>query len=116
MLTAIIVVFLAHFLADYPLQGDFLATWKSKSYYILFVHSFIWASLVSLALISFGLYAPWKFLVLLIPHAIIDGWKCRTFKSPEDRQKTLGITMNGMQAFFIDQALHALQLAVVLIT
>jgi hypothetical protein len=114
-LEAIIAVFLAHFLADYPLQGDFLATWKSKSVYILMVHSFIWAGLVSMALVVFGLFAPWQFVFLFAGHYLIDGWKCITFKSPEDKQKTFGITMTGMQAFFIDQTLHAIQLLVVLI-
>jgi hypothetical protein len=114
MLTASIMVFLAHFLGDYPLQGEFLAQWKSKSRYILFVHSFIWAGLVYLALAAFGLDTYWKFLFLLFGHMVIDEWKCRTFSSPEDIQKTFGITINGMQAFFIDQSLHALQLLAVL--
>lgn len=115
MLTAIIVVFLAHFIADYPLQGFFLAEWKSKSWYILFVHSFIWAGLVSCGLAAFGLYAAWKFFFLLIGHFVIDGWKCRTFETPEHRVKTLGVVITGLQAFFIDQTLHVLQLLVVLI-
>lgn len=110
-----ILAFLAHFLGDYPLQGDFLANWKSKSFYILFVHCFIWTGLVSLALIPFELYALWKFLFLLTCHFIIDAWKCRTFSSPEEIKSFLRIEMSGMEAFFLDQFLHAFQIAVVIL-
>ena len=115
MLTIIIAVVLAHLLGDYPLQGTFLATMKSKSRYILFVHCFIWSGLVFLTLSFFGLDAPWKFFFLLIVHYLVDYWKCHTFATPEERKKTFGITMTGMQAFFIDQSIHVVQLGVVIL-
>lgn len=117
MLEAIMVVFLAHFLADYPLQGFFLAEWKSKSWYILFIHCFIWSGLVAVGLMVCGVYAPWKFVFLLVGHFGIDAWKCRTWKTPEEKQPVLikwGPKITGMQAFMADQTLHAIQLFVVL--
>ena len=116
MFLSTLIVFLAHFLGDYPLQNDFLAKGKSKSRYLLFVHCFIWASLVYVALSAFGLASPWKFFFLISIHGIVDEWKCRTFVGPRELKKTLGITMTGLQAFFVDQTAHALQLIVVLIS
>lgn len=110
-----ILAFLAHFLGDYPLQGDFLATWKSKSNYILFVHSFIWSALVSLALVPFGAYAIWKFAFLLIGHFFVDLWKCRSFSSPEERKKIWRSEISGMHAFFLDQFFHACQIVLIVL-
>lgn len=83
MLTTFIVLFgillFFHFLADYPLQGDFLAKAKNHSdpiphvpwRHALFAHSFIHAGFVYLAtgqiLFFFG---------ELISHAYIDYKKC----------------------------------------
>lgn len=42
MFTFIILYFL-NLVLDYPLQGTFLAEYKCKNNYILFVHCAIWA-------------------------------------------------------------------------
>jgi hypothetical protein len=33
----------AHYIGDFPLQGNFLAKRKGKSDYFLFIHALIWA-------------------------------------------------------------------------
>ena len=74
------VLFFFHFLADYPLQGDFLSRAKNRNDPIphvpwqqaLFAHSFIHAGFVFLATGSVI-----AFVGELIVHAITDDLKCR---------------------------------------
>lgn len=69
----------AHYLADYPLQGDFLAKAKNRAnpipgvpfYQALIAHAFIHGGFV--ALIT-GVW--WLGLLETICHAIIDDSKC----------------------------------------
>ncbi len=42
MITNWLWILFAHYIGDYPLQGDFLATTKGKYIYSLFAHSFIY--------------------------------------------------------------------------
>ncbi|MFH0902324.1 MAG: DUF3307 domain-containing protein [Pseudomonadota bacterium] len=74
-ITTLIVLLGAHFLADFPLQGSFLAAMKGRRLYILFAHAFIYAAVLGLALFVLGCYADWKVGVLLLSHMLIDGWK-----------------------------------------
>lgn len=87
---------LAHYLGDYPLQGDFLATTKGKFFYSLFVHSFIYSATV-MAFFAFGAsFEMWKFFVLLFSHMVIDNIKANS----EDKSKAL------TSYLYIDQSLH----------
>lgn len=68
----------AHFLADYPLQGDFLATNKARSgpnyvpwWQALIAHSFIHGGFVA---IITGIW--WLGLAEIVIHAITDHLKC----------------------------------------
>lgn len=84
----------AHFLADYPLQGDFLARGKNRTapiegvpfYHPLAAHSGIHGLFVGLITGSFVLA-----IAETIIHAAIDDAKCR-----------------GVFGYDMDQALHAL--------
>jgi hypothetical protein len=49
----------AHFLADYPLQGEFLAMNKGKSRQVLFAHAMIWTGCLSIVLVLNGLFQLW---------------------------------------------------------
>ena len=107
MLWKFIALNLVHYICDYPLQNAFLREWKAKNNYVLFVHSFIWAAGVAALLQYFGMYALWKFLMLLVGHFLMDGWKCR------GHHKRMGI--RDLAAFSIDQTSHAGQLPVCLL-
>lgn len=45
----------AHLLADYPLQGDFLANMKGKNHIVLVSHAGIWTGCISVAGMVMGL-------------------------------------------------------------
>ena len=95
----------AHCIGDFPMQGDFLANFKSRNDYILFVHSVIWTGCVCAVLGYFGLFEWWKIETLLFGHFIIDRWKARK----EDKSRAL------TRDLWIDQALHVGQLLIVLV-
>lgn len=88
-----------HALADYPLQGDFLATGKNRHFtfnaaapwwLLLTMHALIHAGAVALVTQS-----PSLGVGEFIAHACIDGAKC---------DEVFGEF--GKRAFTIDQALH----------
>ena len=55
-----LILYVANLILDYPLQGTFLAEFKAKNNYILFVHCAIWAFGISVVLMPLGLFAWWK--------------------------------------------------------
>lgn len=65
MFTFIILYFL-NLVLDYPLQGTFLAEYKCKNNYILFVHCAIWALGIYIALYFLGLATEFLITMLLI--------------------------------------------------
>jgi hypothetical protein len=103
MLTILFAATVAHYIADYPLQGDFLATFKGKLDYILFCHALIWTGCVCAVLGHFGVFAWWKVFFLLVGHFWIDRWKSRK----EDKAHAL------TRDLWVDQTLHFVQLVVV---
>lgn len=105
MVNNLILLLTVHCLADYPLQGDFLANIKGKNFFLLLVHSFIWAGMIYGALILLNISCnPFWFVFLLVGHVVIDKWKCgRT-----DKSKALTLDL------YIDQAGHLLQILTVL--
>jgi len=93
----------AHYLGDFPLQGDFLSNFKGKSDYILFCHALIWTGCVCAVLGYFSAFAWWKMAVLLAGHFLIDRWKARKI----DKAKALTVDL------WIDQAAHFAQVVLV---
>lgn len=89
---------LAHYLADFPLQGEFLANMKGKNGYLLMCHVLIYSLTVGAFLHFLGLYADWKLFALIISHTLIDYWKCRY--APKETALTT--------ALYIDQTAHLL--------
>ena len=92
----ILWIILAHYIADYPLQGDFLAQTKGKYWYSLLAHSVIYGLTIALALKLLGLFTIWKAIALIISHMVID-YKKATAKNKEKALTTY---------LYIDQALH----------
>jgi hypothetical protein len=93
-----------HCIADYPLQGDFLANFKGKNDFVLLVHSIIWSGVVSFGFLYIGKQIEVIFPVLLVGHFFIDRWKS---KKIDKTNKTNALTKD----LYIDQALHAIQIA-----
>ena len=103
----LLILYVANLILDYPLQGTFLAEFKSKNNYILFVHCAIWAFGLSVVLMPLGLFAWWKVVMLLIGHIIIDYWKCRGLYKKWN--------IKDWTSLYIDQALHVVQVLLCLI-
>jgi len=99
---AIIVLVTLHTIADYPMQGDFLANIKGKNFFLLMVHSWMWSGIIYFGLMYFGLAQPYDFLQLFIVHTMIDKWKCNR----PDKSKALTTDL------YIDQAAHMAQITV----
>lgn len=108
ILLSFMVLYFCNLVLDYPLQGTFLAEWKCKNNYILFVHSAIWGLGLSIALAFIGIFAWWKVIMLVVGHYLIDYWKCRGLykKFPK---------CSDMTSFYIDQTLHVVQILVCMI-
>ena len=78
MIAAFWWLLFAHLLADYPLQGDFLAKMKGKNPILLFTHAGIWTGCIVLTLHLLG-YHPfgWMVAFLFVVHALADVLKAR---------------------------------------
>lgn len=94
----------AHYIADYPMQGDFLGTMKGKLKYLMFCHCLIWTGIVAGALEHYGLFAWWKVGFLFVGHILIDTWK-----ATHPLKEKYGLT----RLLWVDQALHFVQILVV---
>lgn len=103
----LMILYVANLILDYPLQGTFLAEYKAKNNYILFVHSAIWAFGLSVVLMFLGLFAWWKVIMLLVGHYAIDYWKCRGIYKKQN--------IKDWTSLYIDQSLHIVQVLLCLI-
>jgi hypothetical protein len=88
-----------HMLADYPLQGDFMAKFKGSNKYIMFCHCMLYSFVLTSGLWLLGV--PWHSLLfagltLLTTHFIIDSWKCNI----QDKSKALTMDL------YVDQGCH----------
>lgn len=92
----ILWVVLAHYVADYPLQGNFLANTKATHWYSLLAHSVIYALAIALCYKLIGAFALWKVLVLLASHIGVDYVKSHA----KDKSKAL------TSYLYWDQVLH----------
>lgn len=91
-----------HAIADYPLQGDFLAQFKGKNWIAMTAHCLIWSGMIYFGLQYFELDKMWHFPFLFFGHMAIDKWKC----SRSGNGKELGSDL------VIDQLLHFVQIAI----
>lgn len=102
-----LLLFFCNLVLDYSLQSEFLIEYKQKNNYVLFVHCAIWGIGLALVLIPFNLFAYWKLIMLIIGHFIIDYWKCRRIYKKQN--------LTDYQSYYIDQFLHTIQVALLLI-
>ena len=96
----------AHLLADYPLQGDFLANMKGRNAIVLLSHAGIWTGTIVLALKLLG-YHPHAGMVIALfaVHAIADVLKARKLLWYRNMD-ALGMGL------LIDQLIHMAQILV----
>lgn len=104
-----LILLFAHLIADYPLQGAFLAEMKGKNFIILATHAGIWTGTVLIAAHFIG-YSVDLFDVffLFIVHAIADYLKAK----PLWFYKKLNPLGWGLA---IDQLIHVVQILVFLL-
>ncbi len=95
----------AHYIGDFPMQGEFVAMNKGKYWYIMLAHCIIWAGSISTVLAIFGLFTPWKIAFLIVGHYVMDLWKSRQPYTPENWWK-----------IYPDQCWHVIQCLVVGLT
>jgi hypothetical protein len=98
MMELFLWVLLSHYIADYPLQGDFLAQTKGKYFYSLLAHSIIYGLSIALCFKLLGVFAFWKAFVLVGSHMLID------YKKATAKNKEKALT----SYLYIDQTLHIL--------
>ncbi|MES9681745.1 DUF3307 domain-containing protein [Gottfriedia acidiceleris] len=105
-----LVLLFAHLLADYPLQGNFLATMKGKNFIVLFSHAGIWTGTI----LTFAYLLGYNITLLdvatlFIVHAIADYAKAK----PLGFYKKLDSLKGGL---LIDQSIHIIQILVFMAT
>jgi hypothetical protein len=102
----LLTLIFAHLLADYPLQGDFLANMKGKNHIILVSHAGIWTGtiLVAVHLLGFPV-TVFDVVVLFVVHAIADYLKAK----PVGIYKRLDSLKGGL---LLDQSIHLIQILV----
>ena len=93
-----------HFIGDYVLQNDFLAKNKGDNEFLLAVHCYLWTSIICAGLLLLGKFTIASSVFLFIGHFIIDRKKAKR----KDKSKALTTDL------YIDQALHLIQLIMVL--
>ncbi len=91
-------ILFAHYVLDYPLQGEFLAITKGKNWYSLFAHSMIYSFGMGLVLHHIGHFWYGTLFILFISHFYIDFLKATAI----NKEKALTTYL------YIDQALHIL--------
>lgn len=104
---ALALVF-GHLLADYPLQGEFLATDKAKHVLSLLSHTFIQGGTISVVAAFFHHLTPWTFWWIFGSHTAMDALKSYWLNKrwPQEALR---------RNLWIDQAVHVLALVPVLL-
>ena len=98
----------AHLLADYPLQGSFLANEKGKNPILLVSHAAIWTGVIVYAAHALGMgVAPRMVAFLFLVHATADALKAKRILWYK--------RMDPLRAgLLVDQLIHVAQILVLL--
>lgn len=103
-----LVLLFAHLLADYPLQGEFLANMKGKNHIVLASHAGIWTGTICTALWLMGIpVTPFDVAWLFGVHAVQDYLKAK----PVGIYKKLNPLGKGL---LLDQLVHILQIIILI--
>lgn len=105
----ILILLFAHLLADYPLQGDFLAKMKGENVIVLISHAGIWTGCIAIAGYLIGFDVNYIDVSLLFfVHAIADYLKANS----KLWYKNLDALKCGLLS---DQLIHVIQIVVFVI-
>lgn len=98
MIILILWLIFGHYVLDYPLQSDFLASTKGKYFYSLLAHSLIYSTGMSLIFYYTKITSNILivFTIILITHYGIDYVKSHA----KNKEKALALYL------YLDQALH----------
>lgn len=104
MIELLLALIVAHFLADYPLQGDFLASAKTRvgreamGAHALTAHAAIQGGVCGLAAALLG--HPWMLVLLIVAgtHWLIDLGKIRDWYGINTDQAAHGLVLAAMAA------------------
>ena len=94
----------AHFIGDFPLQGEFIAANKGRYWYVMFAHCMIWSGCICAVLDVMGILVWWKIGFLVAGHFVCDKWKSSKPRTPE-----------AWKYIYPDQGFHFLQLFIVFV-
>lgn len=121
MLGLFLALVAAHYVADFPLQGDMIARnkglvfFQSIGFHCLTAHAIIHAGMAGLVAALLGFPWVWPFLAVGLSHWLIDF--CKSWQGFENFHLTEGARegpqLYGLWGINIDQALHLSVLAAV---
>jgi hypothetical protein len=103
-MNSLLLLFFAHCIGDFVFQSEWMAKQKTRGeycYYIIFIHSFIWAGCIGITLYVLNSFNSYLLIFLLLGHFGSDAIKA---KQTYLKQKPI---------FFLDQLWHVIQLEVV---
>lgn len=104
----LLVLIFAHLLADYPLQGEFLATTKGKNIISLVSHAGIWTGTILTAVHLLGYEVNFNDVIFLfVIHAVADYCKAK----PVGIYSRLDTLKGGL---LLDQGIHLMQILVLM--
>jgi len=109
MIMDFLILLFAHLLADYPLQGDFLALNKGKNPMALFAHAGIWTGVIAITASYIGYDIDiLDVIFLFLVHAILDYAKANKLciYSKLDPLK---------EGLLLDQFLHVIQIILLIL-
>jgi hypothetical protein len=102
MIEALLFLIFGHYIGDFALQNEWIATKKGEYPYILFGHAMIWSAVICAILYHFGLFHLWMAVFLIAGHFACDYWKSHQPRTPEN-----------WWLIYPDQLFHIVQILVV---
>ena len=99
MIEDLALLILGHYIGDYALQSEWVATNKTVSMYVLFAHSAIYTFVIVAICSAFGYFSVYLATYIFVGHFLMDGWKNHNSQYP--------------WALPIDQTIHIGQLFII---
>lgn len=106
LLSALIFLAIGHFFTEFTLQKTRLGLFKKSSLLGLLTHAFLWTLALSPGIFLLSSFVIWKTVFLFTSHALIDFFKMRLCNIKLKITHPVNV---------IDQALHFLTVAIVLL-